>query len=506
MTHNISVGHDPSGTAFDPRNHYVYVDSDGNLHNGTTGRGSAVDVLSTLNNSLVTEILIGGNIAARLLSGAWTQPPPPPPPPWEGIAYDDSNGEIYAASPNGQNVSVINGSSNTVVGTIPVAGIPVGLAYDGSNGDIYVTTFTVPSQRNVSNNVRVISGSTNRVIGNFSLRGEPVSEIFDPVNNDLYVSNDFSNTLTLVDAATHQVVSTLAVNSSEGIGYDPVTGNIYLGGYSPGNSTGMLTVVNSSTNTGIHVLWFAKYAPTGAAYDSQDQNMLATLSSTNGSSDSSLLVLSPRNYTEMGRIHVTGCPDGIWYDPGNDAAYLAVGCTNNVTVMNPNLVPYLSSVLVDPGNVTVEATAVRNFTAIPSCAAGACPIGIVYTWSTNNSLGSVSPALGSSTHFSAGNKPGEVTVEVTASLNGVNKSSWAHVTIFANPTRPSPKGSWYAPALRSLPTDLGLLLAGAGIIVLALLVFRIVRNRRSSHPSETDEGQKRPGPPKSVYPEKKSGK
>lgn len=82
----------------------------------------------------------------------------------------------------------------------------------------------------------------------------------------------------------------------------------------------------------------------------------------------------------------------------------------------------------------------------------------------------------------------------------------AQVTIFANPTGSSSKGSWYAPALRSFPTDLGLLLAGAGVIVLALLVFRIVRNRRSSHPSEADEGQKGPGPPKSVYPEKKSGK
>lgn len=305
MTHNISVCDRPSGTAFDPQNQYLYVDCSGYNHTASGGIGNAVDVISTLNDSLVTEVRIAPSSAAVLPSGPSTQTPlpvpPPPPPSWEGVAYDDANGDIYAASPCTQNVTVINGSSNTAVDSIPVTGVPVGLAIDGNNGDIYVTTFAVSNQIYVTSNVSVISGTNNTVIGNFTLRGELVSEVFDPVNNDRYVSNDVSNTLTLVNATTHQVVRTLAVNSSEGIGYDPVTGDIYLGGYSPGNSTGMLTVVNSSTDTGIHVLWFAKYAPTGAAYDSQDQNMLLTLSSTNGSSDSSLLVLSPWNYTEMGR-------------------------------------------------------------------------------------------------------------------------------------------------------------------------------------------------------------
>ena len=487
MTHNISVCDRPSGTAFDPQNQYLYVDCSGYNHTASGGIGNAVDVISTLNDSLVTEVRIAPSSAAVLPSGPSTQTPlpvpPPPPPSWEGVAYDDANGDIYAASPCTQNVTVINGSSNTAVDSIPVTGVPVGLAIDGNNGDIYVTTFAVSNQIYVTSNVSVISGTNNTVIGNFTLPGELTSVQFDPVNNHLYFSNARPNELSVVDAVTYQVVSTLAVNSNEGIGYDPVTGDLYVGG-EDGNFTGMLTVINSSSNTVSHILWLAANLPTDVAYDSLDQKMLVALTDVD---NGSLLVVSPRDYTEMGRIEVTGCPSGVWYDPGNDAAYVAAGCTNNMTVVNPNLASYLSSVLVNPGNASIEPTAVVTFAATPSCSAGPCPASIVYSWSINNSQGIVSPTLGATASFFAGNKPGEVSVEVTASLGGVNKSDRVHVIILANPGGPSSKGSWYSPTLLDLFTDLELALAGGVIVVIALLIVAISTRGKSSHRPKSGE-------------------
>lgn len=506
MTHNISVYSDPTGTAFDPRDQDLYVNCAGDSPNGSTRMVSGIDVLSALNNSLVATILINGTLAAEAplepsnqSPPPSSQPPPPPPPLWQGIVYDDSNGNVYAASWVSQNVSVINDSTNTVVDTIPVAGVPIGLAYDGNNGDIYVTTYTVPYQSPTFNNISVISGNNNTVIGNFSVPGVPTSLQFDPVNNDLYVSNVYLENLSIVNAVTHQLVRTLAVNASGGIGYDPVTEEVFVGG-EDSNNTGMLTVINGSSNTVSHVLWLSQSIPQGVAYDSRDQNMLVGLAT---NSTDSLLVVSPQSYIERGSIQVTGIPVGITYNPGNDAAYLAIGGTHNVTVVNPNLPPHLSSVQVSPGSASVETSAVSTFTAIPWCASGACPSGIVYSWSLNNSLGILSPALGNTSHFFAGNRPGEVTVEVAASFDGVKVSDWAHITILNSPTGPSPKGSGYSPILPGLLTGVGLLLAAAALVVVALLIVVIARKRRSSRPSKLFKGQKGKVPSVSVRTEKK---
>ena len=58
-----------------------------------------------------------------------------------GAAFDSSNGYIYITNLYSNNVSVINGATNTVVSTIAVGSYPYGAAFDSSNGYIYVTNY-----------------------------------------------------------------------------------------------------------------------------------------------------------------------------------------------------------------------------------------------------------------------------------------------------------------------------------------------------------------------------
>jgi len=81
--------------------------------------------LDLLNNSL-----INGNFV-NTGNGLW---------PFE-IAYDSSNGYLYVTNYYSNNVSVINGATNTFIASIVVGKWPWGIAYDSSNGYVYVANY-----------------------------------------------------------------------------------------------------------------------------------------------------------------------------------------------------------------------------------------------------------------------------------------------------------------------------------------------------------------------------
>lgn len=77
-----------------------------------------------------------------------------------GDLFDPANGYIYVANMFSNSVSVIDGSTNTVIATVNVQPNQVGqsargLAFDSNNGYIYVADI-------YSNTVSVIDGKTTR--------------------------------------------------------------------------------------------------------------------------------------------------------------------------------------------------------------------------------------------------------------------------------------------------------------------------------------------------------
>ncbi|MGA9170802.1 MAG: YncE family protein, partial [Nitrososphaeraceae archaeon] len=77
--------------------------------------------------------------------------------------------------------------------TIPVGDGPHGIAYDPANGQIYVAnTF--------SNNISVIDGSKNSVISTIRVGANPYGVVYNPANHDIYVANYSSNTISIIHA------------------------------------------------------------------------------------------------------------------------------------------------------------------------------------------------------------------------------------------------------------------------------------------------------------------
>ena len=106
----------------------------------------------------------------------------------------------------------------------------------------------------------------------------------------------------------------------------------------------------------------------------------------------------------------------------------------NATITITPIVPVLSSVSVSPTSITVGVGNSTTFTAHPNCTGGPCPSGATYAWSLNNTaLGTISPTTAPTETFTAGNTAGSVILYATASLNGVQQTGLAIISITKGP-------------------------------------------------------------------------
>ncbi len=137
-------------------------------------------------------------------------------------AYDPANNFLYVANWNTGTVSVIN-STNSIVATIGVgpasSGVgPVGVAYNPSNNFVYVVNHAP------SSTVSVINGTSNTVVTTVAVGGYSYYATFDPANNNVYVSNFFSNSISVISSISNSVVATIPLPSNSGptgMAYDP---------------------------------------------------------------------------------------------------------------------------------------------------------------------------------------------------------------------------------------------------------------------------------------------
>ena len=296
---SINVGSSPWGIAYDPSNGYLYVT------NGWFGfyggevwyYTNNVTVINGATNTVIANISVG--------EGPY------------GILYDPSNGYIYVTNTAQNNVSVIDGANNTLIASINVGAYPEGLAYDPSNGYIYVAN-------SWSNNVSVINGANNTVIANIAVGSYPVGLAYDPSNGYVYVANAGSNSVSVINGATNTVIASIAVRSfPEKIAYDPSNGYIYVVNSGSNN----ISVINGANNKiianlSLGLTWgsggdWGSSGPLGIAYD--PSNNYLYLANTIGNS---LILINGTTNTVVSNIKVGIFPGGVAFDPINDYLYV----------------------------------------------------------------------------------------------------------------------------------------------------------------------------------------
>jgi YVTN family beta-propeller protein len=115
---------------------------------------------------------------------------------------------------------------------------PYDVVVDGTNGNAYVTN-------QQSDTVSVINTATNQVVGTITVGADPTYLGTDPLNGDVYVANNNGADVSVIDDATNQVVDTIAVASApSGVAVDTATGNIYVSQW----GSGTVSVIDGATN------------------------------------------------------------------------------------------------------------------------------------------------------------------------------------------------------------------------------------------------------------------
>ena len=88
-----------------------------------------------------------------------------------GLVYNTTDNKVYCANQTSDNVTVIDGATNTVVATIPVVNYPVGL--------------------------------------------DPRGMVYNPTNNKVYCVHPGNDTVTVIDGAANTVITLSLIHISE---------------------------------------------------------------------------------------------------------------------------------------------------------------------------------------------------------------------------------------------------------------------------------------------------
>ena len=217
---NISVGIYPRDLVADPSNGLVYV---------VNQASDSISVIDGSTNRVVTTIPVGRN-------------------PVE-IADNPETGLLYVPAELSHQLSVIDGSKNAVIAEVTIGcNGPCGNASTGVPNSVEVNTLTnmVYVVANGVNTLYAVNGSTNTVVGSVSVGTYPDGVTVDPVSNRVYVSNLLNNTVSVVDASKMAVVSTLKVgNQPADLAFDQVLDDVFV--VNQGNDT--VSVIGAQTNS-----------------------------------------------------------------------------------------------------------------------------------------------------------------------------------------------------------------------------------------------------------------
>jgi DNA-binding beta-propeller fold protein YncE len=176
------------------------------------------------------------------------------------IAVDQSTGKVYIsnwANSRQGDVSVIDEASDTITDTIPLDLYQegTGIATDPQTDMIYVGVTPGVKEGGVNTGttgVSVIDGSTDRIVATVpvgSSGGQTGTLAVNPLTDTIYVtelSGDFSGYLYVIDGFTDTVSTAVELGSApDSVAVDPSTDTIYVG--SQGGTS--VSIIDGATNT-----------------------------------------------------------------------------------------------------------------------------------------------------------------------------------------------------------------------------------------------------------------
>lgn len=186
------------------------------------------------------------------------------------LGYNPVSTDVYVCDTVGK-LLIMNGVTDTVIGSVQVGSSPSSVAVDEFNGDTYVTN-------GGSDNLTVIRSATNSVVASIAVGSEPDAAAYDPANGYVYVANNASDNVTVVDGATNVVIGSIPVGCSpDALAIDPEGGIVFVANGCSNN----VTVINSTTDTSTGAISVGTYPDAIAFYPTNGRVFVANAGSNN---------------------------------------------------------------------------------------------------------------------------------------------------------------------------------------------------------------------------------
>lgn len=335
-------------------------------------------------------------------------------------AFDPVSNELFISEDRatcGQNcngpdqVGVMNAATDHLVTNVTVGTTPSGMAYDTSNGDIYVGSWANNANNYVSNNVTVIFGSTNSVVKSIPAGGAIGNGVmYEPANHDVYVAGTHTYNVSVINSTTNTVVQT--VNSlpwnPEGMAYDPSTNEIFLVTGGSGSSPSPTVILDAATNTVVKTIYTGWSSET-ALYDAKNGQVY--VSNVNGAN---LTVIDGTTDSVVGSITVGSTPAGMLIDPATGLLYVAVQSSDELVVINPSTDSVIGNISVGSSPGAAAYNSITGNLYVTNAGSGSVSI-----ITTGSSIGA--PTISSFTATPSTVTVGQ-TMALTVSASGGNGS------------------------------------------------------------------------------------
>ena len=214
------------GIAFNPGTNRLYV-------SGANVGISSVAVIDAATNSLITTITTPGSPNPR------------------DVAVNPSTNRVYVTDVFARAVTVINGATNTMEGSIALATSARGIAINTLTNRIYVSRGNPSSSSTLPDFISVFDGQNGVLLRDITV-GRSLSTLgVNETTNRVYAWNAGDGTVSVIDGASSAVIATVGIGTpanfqpTNPIKVNPVTNRIYV----PAQASGRITVIDGVTNS-----------------------------------------------------------------------------------------------------------------------------------------------------------------------------------------------------------------------------------------------------------------
>jgi len=295
------------------------------------------------------------------------------------VAVNPKMNRVYVADWQSSSLTVIDGSTNNIIASIPVVQRPAGVAVNPNTNRTYVTsdnyrgvsvvdeisntleyTIDAPPALAIAVNpvtnriytaggttLTVIDGSTNTIVGTATVGFVPTGIGVNTVTNRIYVGSQNTNDVTVIDGSTDAVLATISVPFMPalfGVDVNPTTNRIYVA------NDGPISVIDGSTNTVIANIpvsgTFTGLAVNPALNEVYVSDQLSYYGGPPPADK--LVIINATSNSQIANVTVGAVPSGIGVDQISGTVYVDNENSDTMSVIDTSTLTVVDTIILDP--------------------------------------------------------------------------------------------------------------------------------------------------------------